>query len=153
MAGIPFFYKNTVTIAEHLKEIDPNESLQPGDIIWVRGHVMVVANIKRNTIIEARGYDGGYGHVHEIALAKVFKGIKTFADLKKAWLEKQPLIRLNKAGKIQDSFKSVKLLSMKSVFFIDAQHPFFLNTSTKLGRAFPSIACPESIEGRDKKYL
>ncbi len=116
IAGIPFFYKNTITIAEHLKELHPNEQLQSGDIIWMRGHVMVIADVRHNTIIEARGYDGDYGRVHEIEIGKVFKGIKTFRDLKKAWIEKRPLIRLNKAGKTQDTVKEIKLLKMKSVF-------------------------------------
>lgn len=116
MAGIPFFFKNTLTITENMHEIGKNESLHAGDIIWIRGHVMVVADIVNNTIIEARGYDGDYGRVHEIQIGKVFEGIKTFADLKQAWLEKKPLTRLDKSGKVQDMFKTVKLLSLRSVF-------------------------------------
>lgn len=116
MAGIPFFFKNTVTIAEHMRELNHKENLEAGDIIWIRGHVMVIANIKNNTIIEARGYDSDFGKVHEIALKKVFVGIQTVADLKRYWLEKQPLIRLNKAGNIQDKFKTFKLLKLRSVF-------------------------------------
>ena len=116
MAGIPFFFKNTLTITQHLQEISPDEELQAGDIIWVRGHVMVVADTKHNTLIEARGYDGGYGKVHEIKLNKVFEGIRTLADLKRSWINKTPLKRLNKSGKVQDVFKTVKLLKLRSVF-------------------------------------
>lgn len=116
IAGIPFFYKNTVTIAQHLSELRPTDQLHAGDVIWMRGHVMVVANLRHNTIIEARGYEGDYGRVHEIDIGKVFQGIKNFKDLKKAWIAKQPLARLNKAGKVQDTVKEIKLLKMKSVF-------------------------------------
>lgn len=116
MAGIPFFFKNTRTIAHYLDEIAPNENLSPGDIIFIRGHVMVVANCKRNTIIEARGYDHGFGCVHEIELGKVFDGIQTFQDLKSAWLGKKPLYRLDKNGNVQDKVHQLKLLKMKSVF-------------------------------------
>lgn len=116
MAGIPFFFKNTLTIAHNMHEISASESLRAGDIIWVRGHVMVIADTKRNTLIEARGYDSDFGKVHEIALHKVFEGIRTYADLKRSWIEKKPLRRLDKAGKIQDVFKTFKLLKLKSVF-------------------------------------
>jgi len=116
MAGIPFFFKNTLTIAQNMHEISAAESLHAGDIIWVRGHVMVIADTKRNTIIEARGYDSDFGKVHEIALHKVFEGIRTCADLKRSWMEQKPLRRLDKAGKIQDVFKTFKLLKLKSVF-------------------------------------
>lgn len=116
MAGIPFFYKNTLTITQHMKEIAPDDVVHAGDIIWVRGHVMIIADTKNNTIIEARGYDGGYGKVHEIKLNKVFDGIRTMADLKRSWMNKTPLRRLDKSGKIQDVFKTMKLLKLRSVF-------------------------------------
>ena len=86
IAGIPFFYKNTTTIAHYLKPITPNSSLQAGDVIWIPWHVMIVADLEKNTLIEARGYKHGYGKVPEIKLKKVFKNIKTYHDLQQALL-------------------------------------------------------------------
>ena len=34
---------------------------------------MIIGNIKRNEVIEARGYGSGYGCVHRIAVANALK--------------------------------------------------------------------------------
>ena len=48
------------------------EALEEGDLIWYNGHVMIVSDVKKNRLIEAAGYESGWGKVHEIALDKVF---------------------------------------------------------------------------------
>ena len=116
IVGIPYFFKNTYTLAQKLKTLSPNESFCEGDLIWLRGHVMVVANLQQNTIIEANAYGGGYGKVHEIQLKKVFGGIKTFRDLCIAFQQNKPLTRLNSQGKIYETYKQCKLLKLASVW-------------------------------------
>ena len=115
IAGIPFFYKNTTTIAQHLKPITPDSPLQAGDVIWIPWHVMIVGDLEKNTLIEARSYRHGYGKVQEIELKKVFKNIETYHDLQQALLGKKPLQRMDKNGKIRETFKNFKLLQLFAV--------------------------------------
>ncbi len=116
LCGIPYFFKNTYTLAHTLKSLDHKKALQEGDLIWIPGHVMVVANLQKNTLIEARTYDHGYGKVHEIELNKVFKDIRTYNDLKKAFFNKKKLSRIDKNGNIADRFPHFKLLSLANVW-------------------------------------
>ncbi len=103
--GIPYFCKNTTTIPQFIPRLGENDSIAVGDLIVVRGHVMVVANKEKNTLIEARAYPHGYGKVQEIALRKVFQGIHSYKDLYKAYQEKRALKRIDKGGKVRDVFK------------------------------------------------
>jgi hypothetical protein len=114
IVGIPYFYKNSYTIASQLSPLQPTQSLQEGDIIWIAGHVIIVAS--KTTIIEARHYEHGYGKIHEIPLSEQFKGINSTADLEKAFFQKQPLLRLNKEGKLMETYKNFKLLRLASVW-------------------------------------
>ncbi len=114
IVGLPYHYKNTFTLAKNLPQIGHHESVKEGDLISIIGHVMVVANTKTHTIIEAHSYDGGHGKVHEIPLHKAFKGIKTFSDLHRAYINKQTLNRLNNEGKFHDLGKDLKLLKFAS---------------------------------------
>lgn len=116
LAGIPFFYKNTYTIAHYLKPVTSHSTIKEGDIIWIPGHVMIVSSLLPALLIEARGYPHGYGIVHEISLEKVFKGIKTFAQLSQAHHKQKMIIRLNKAGYDMEKIKKFKILSMESIW-------------------------------------
>jgi hypothetical protein len=115
-AGIPYFYKNTTTLEKYLKPITTINDLKTGDIIWLPGHVMMVADLKNNTLIEARGYGDGYGKVHEITLKSLFNHINTYADLINAYNEKKSLERLNSKGGIANTVKNFKILSLESVW-------------------------------------
>lgn len=115
-AKIPFFFKNSFTIATYLKKLKPDQALAAGDVIWIPGHVMVVADIAKNTLIEARGYKyKGQGKVQEIELNKVFKKINSFAQLENAWRNHQSLERIGEDGSIIERIKNFKLLSMRSI--------------------------------------
>jgi len=115
LAGIPYFYKNTTTISNGLTPL-ADESLSPGDLIVIRGHVMVVSDIIKNLLIEARSYGHGYGKIHEIPLSDVFESISTYADLIDAYRAKKVVKRKDKNGIIRDTFKNVQLFSLKSVW-------------------------------------
>jgi hypothetical protein len=97
-AGIEFPWKVSKMMAEHCRPIRDEEIVEIGDIIWFEGHVMVVADIENNRLIEAAGYSSGYGAVHCIPLAKRFGGIETYADLIDAYLNEYPVSLLNANG-------------------------------------------------------
>ena len=115
-AGIPYYFKNTTTLATYLKPITAVQQIQDGDLIWTPWHVMAVGSIKHNTLIEARHYSHGYGKVHEIPLSRVFQDIHTYADLVHAMNQKKQLKRLDIHGKPVQTIKEVKLLSMQSAW-------------------------------------
>lgn len=118
MCGIPYFFKNTYTLAHYLKSLSIDMHLQEGDLIWIPGHVMVVSDIKNNKIIEARGYSSNYGIVHEIPLREIFKDIKTYDDLIKAYHHQIPLTRLNKEQQEVEEIKRYKILKLSSAWDI-----------------------------------
>lgn len=110
IAGLPYFFKNTYTITQQLPALKHNEQLKEGDLIWIRGHIYIVADTHKQTVIEAHAYDGGYGKVHEIPIAKVFKGVETFAQLTDIYRYKKPLERLNHNGDVYQRYNEIKLL-------------------------------------------
>lgn len=114
IVGLPYYYKNTYTITKQLPLLAPHEELHVGDLIWIYGHVLVVADLKKNTVIEAHAYDGGHGKVHEIPISKVFKEITTLQDLHAHYCEKKPVERLHCNGSIFDKYKEVKLFKFAS---------------------------------------
>lgn len=116
LAGIPYFYKNTYTIAQYMEPIKEKEHLQIGDLIWAPGHVMIVSDLDRNLLIEARSYFQGYGKVHEIALHKVFKNINTYADLETHFFDKKPIERIDNEGIVRNVLPHFLLLNLGSVF-------------------------------------
>jgi hypothetical protein len=116
MSGIPYFCKNTSAIAATLKPLSAHDTLHNGDLILIPGHVMIVADTQKNTIIEARGYEHGYGNVHEIPLAEQFQNIKTFQNLIDAYNTKKPLVRLNKNGNVVRTIANYNLFKLASVW-------------------------------------
>jgi cell wall-associated NlpC family hydrolase len=116
LAGIPFFFKNSHTTAVNLKQLTSNDQLAPGDIIWIPGHVLIVVDVNKNTLIEARGYKyKGQGKIQEIALNQVFKKIDSFDQLVDAKNAKRSLERLGADGSVVEVIKNFKLLSMRSI--------------------------------------
>lgn len=116
IAGIPYFYKNTTTLAHYLQPVTDRKALRNGDLIWIPGHVMIISDVTKNLIIEARCYKHGFGKVHEIELGKIFKGIPTFTRLMQAQQNNEILQRLHKNGTVVQSVKNYKLLSIESAW-------------------------------------
>lgn len=114
IVGLPYYYKNTYTIAKQLPLLSAQEKLKNGDLIWIRGHILIVANCQQHTVIEASAYDYGYGEVHEIPICKVFKGIETLDDLQRYSRHKKPVERLHRNGTVLDTYTDVKLLKFAS---------------------------------------
>lgn len=116
ICGIPYFCKNTTTIAQRLTPLKKDEALASGDIILIKGHVMVVSDINKNLLIEARSYSHGYGKLHEIPINHVFEGIETYKNLTDAYFNKTVIKRKDKQGKVRDTFTNLQLFSMASVW-------------------------------------
>jgi len=117
IAGIPYFLKNSATIAQDLAPLTAKEQLQEGDIIWIPGHVMIVSNIKKNMLIEASSYLHGCGKIQEIPISTFFYGIKTYKQLISKHIHKQKVQRINTLTNIPESpLISIKLLKMDSIW-------------------------------------
>ncbi len=67
-------------------------------------------------LIEAVGYEAGYGRVHEISIDKVFKQISTYAELVTAYQKETPLERLHSSGRPLKAVYEVKLFALKSLW-------------------------------------
>lgn len=115
ISGLPYYFKNSITVMKNLKEISDQQHLVAGDIIYFAGHVMVVADRIKNTIIEARAYNHGFGKIHEIAVGKVFQDVDTFAQLEEKYKKKQPLYRLDSKGNVAQTITRFKLLKLESL--------------------------------------
>lgn len=113
--GIPYFFKNTTTLAQGLRTLKSDESLENGDLIWIPGHVMIVSDIKKNLLIEARSFYHGYGKIQEIPIGEQFFGIATYGDLQKTFFSRQKLKRLDGAGNVTQKLP-FKLLKFSSVW-------------------------------------
>jgi hypothetical protein len=111
IVGIPLFYKNSITMARYLRETTNPE---PGDILWIPGHVMILSDIEQGLLVEARGYPTGYGIVHEIPLKEQFAGITSVATLVECLKSKEPLHRINKRGELVEVCPDFKILSLIS---------------------------------------
>lgn len=114
VCGIPYYLKNTYTISQVCKPLAPTDSLEIGDLFWITGHVMVVADLAANTIIESGPYEYGYGIVHEIPVGKLFEGIDTFDALRQALKQNQPLKRIDKTGRVLKTYHHYALYSLES---------------------------------------
>ncbi len=114
LVGLPYHYKNTSTIADNMIPVNADETVRPGDILWMRGHVMVVASTDiPHTIIEARGYDHGYGYVQEIPLNHVFEDMHSFKDIQHAITNNSPVYRLDTQKRRRQKIESIKLFSLR----------------------------------------
>jgi hypothetical protein len=109
--GIPYFCKNSYTAETTLRPVRSYDDLEIGDVIMFRGHVMLVADLERNTLIEARGYGDGYGKVHEIPLSEEFNGINTYEELIARIASGEPIERLDKERNVRDPLQ-IKLLKL-----------------------------------------
>ena len=115
MAGMPYYYKNTLALINSLRPLKRGEALEEGDLIWYSGHVLIVSDIKKNLIIEAIGYDSGYGRVHEAPIHRIFRGIKNFEQLKRAHHARNFTRRLYNTGKPWRSVHQLRIFKLSSL--------------------------------------
>jgi hypothetical protein len=110
MASLPYYFKNTTTISTQVPPLPPHALPEPGDLIVIPGHVMVIADLKNHTLLEARGYPHGYGKVQELPLEKVFKDIATYEQLLAAYRNKKTVYRIDREGNVRDTIQTMKIL-------------------------------------------
>lgn len=122
LCGIPYFFKNTTTLAKHLRPLAPNEQPENGDIIWINGHAIIITDITTNMCVEARSYDHGFGKIHRLPIDKLFAGIKNLDELKTAMFTKKAVIRLDSAGKEVQKMPTIKILKLASVWEKKSPH-------------------------------
>lgn len=115
MAGLPFYYRNTLAINNVLRPLKNGERIEPGDIISIRGHVMVIVDPHRNRIVEARTQTHGYGRVHELPIKKIFAQTHTINDVLQAHFTKNPVDRLDAKGNVIAQLP-VTILKLRSIY-------------------------------------
>lgn len=115
IAGLPYHFKNTVTIGHNLRPVHKHEPIEDGDLVLIPGHVLVISDAVRNTAIEARTKGHGYGYVHEVPVRELFRGICTFEELRSFMNRNSTVTRIDKDGKTIAQVP-VKILKMKSIY-------------------------------------
>jgi len=116
ICGMPFYFKNSTTIAQNLKLLTRDDEIENGDIIWIPGHVIVITDVKNNLLSEATDYSSGHGRVRETNLQNYFKNIDNYKQLKDVLFEKKLLQRLNKNGNIFQTINNFKILKINSIY-------------------------------------
>lgn len=116
ICDIPFYYKNTLTLLKGLKPLKKSDKIMEGDLIWYPGHVMIVSNLEKNLIIEARGYDHGKGRVAESPISSIFEGVHSFDQLIEAKGSKQTFSILDRHGKVFMKSKNIHILKILSLW-------------------------------------
>ena len=114
MCGMAYFYKDSLTLSKNLKPLEKDEPIEPGDIIWFPGHVMIVSDVKNNLLLESRGYAAGFGKTHEISLSKAFAEIENYDQLIDAHLNKHSLKLLARDGSLRSVLEEFKIFKFKS---------------------------------------
>lgn len=116
ICGIPLYCKNSYTFAQELKSCNATDRLTEGDLLWFPGHIMIISDIRKNLVIEARAYGHGYGKVHELPIGSVFKNINSVDELMTHYSQEKELPRLNKDGQVVQKIPMFKLLKLASAW-------------------------------------
>ena len=114
ICNIPYYFKNTNTLVKYLKPLEPNISVCNGDLLWFPGHVIVISDVQKGLLVEARSYNHGFGKIQEIALPHVFKDITSIEKLTEAYFNKKELKRLDSEGKVVQIIPHFKILMLAS---------------------------------------
>jgi hypothetical protein len=115
IAGIPLNATNSKSIAQSLFKVDPPTTLHNGDLLFWKGHIAVISDSKRGLLLEARGYEQGYGLVHEIPYHVELRGITTTTDLMNAYSRKKPIQRLDNQGRYRETILDLTILSLMPI--------------------------------------
>ncbi|MBN4067108.1 hypothetical protein JYU14_03390 [Simkania negevensis] len=113
---IPYFYMNTTTAAKYLEPLKKGESIREGDLIIYPGHVLVVSDLRKNRILEARGYSSGFGKVHELPISEVFGGITSYRSLVNAYHTNKSFLRLDEGGGGEKKIHAFTIYKIRSAF-------------------------------------
>lgn len=112
MTGIPIKTTNTIGISKECRLFTKHDTLEAGDLALWKGHVIIITDPENGLCAEARGYDSGYGVVHEIPLDEQLKGIKTGNDLVTTYFSGNPITRLKKYGEFEKVITDMRLYKL-----------------------------------------
>lgn len=116
IAGMPYYFENTTTLANNLKKLSESDHLNEGDLIFFPRHVMVVSDIEKNKLIEARGYGAGFGKVLTQKLGDVFKNISNYKELLDAYFSKSPVKLLSKDKNVIREIPEITIYRLSSIY-------------------------------------
>ncbi len=112
IAGIPLYATNSSSIASALEKLSPDDYPRNGDLISWKGHIAIISDVKKGLLIEARGYNHGYGFVHEIPYSEQLHGIETTDDLVTAYRNKKHIDRIDKLGQKRETISDLMILKL-----------------------------------------
>ena len=112
ISGIPLTATNSKSIAQSLFKLAPTTTLQNGDILFWKGHTAIISDIKNGLLIEARGYEHGYGFVQEIPYSRELQEIDTTDKLMNVYLKRRPVQRLDIKGHYRETITDLTILSL-----------------------------------------
>lgn len=113
IAGLAFPYKTSSFMEKNLQPLADTDIIEPGDIIWVPSHVMIVSDVEHNELIEAAGYSRGHGCVHAINLEDCFVGISDYEELRALHKEQSTVTFKAKDGQPFGNPRPVKILKLQ----------------------------------------
>ncbi len=119
IAWLPYYFKNTTTLACYLHSLKQEDQIEEGDLILYRGHTLIISDVINSLIIETIGYGAGYGRMHELPVSKIFSGIKDLEHLKRAHLAKDAVRTLNSNGEHCGSERKITILKLRSIVTIE----------------------------------
>lgn len=110
IVGVPITATNSSSIMACLEKLPATQEPQNGDIVYWKGHIAIISDVKKGLFIESRGYEHFYGIVHEIPYYEQFEGIRTTQDLVTAYRTQRPLNRIDKHGKHRQTITDFTIL-------------------------------------------
>ncbi len=110
VVGFNYFCKNTTTIGKEFSDV--KGALQEGDLLLMKGHVMVISSLEENLVLDAVSYSSGYGCVRELRLRDAFEGVETYDDLLNVVATKEPLKFKNRKGKVISSRGGLRIIRL-----------------------------------------
>lgn len=112
LVGLTYVSKNTTTIGIMGTDVPDNEPLQQGDLMLVRGHVMVVSDIEKGQFIDAASYSSGYGCLRECSLGDAFAEVDTYEDMRRCVRSGLGLIRKARDGNGAGTLPWVRIIRL-----------------------------------------
>jgi len=112
LSGITYWCKNTTTIGQTFKDIPQQEPLEEGDLILIKGHVMIISDVKNNLYIDTVGYGSGVGCLHEASLSDMFVEVGTYDELHEYARTQQPLTKKRVNGEPCGVTPTVRLVRL-----------------------------------------
>ena len=110
LVGLRYFCKNTTTAGKELSDVEG--AIEEGDLLLMKGHVMVISSLEENLVLDAVSYSSGYGCVRELRLRDAFEAIETYDDLLEVLVSKEPLKFKDSKGQVISSRGGLRIIRL-----------------------------------------